>query len=123
MCAFFEYVMCFIKKHYKVFVYLLQFILINLFSCGASQSINVLMVLFLVALCRNSSLGLATKRRACKGVGQEGSPGVTSRATESVGKCGGKTPHTHKRALTLGVEVLVDSRIFREQLQGSKPNG
>jgi hypothetical protein len=27
--------------------------------------------LWLLTLCRNSSLGLATKARACKGVGQE----------------------------------------------------
>jgi hypothetical protein len=32
-------------------------------------------------------------------------------------------PHTHKGASTLGVGIMVDSQIFREQLQGSKPNG
>ncbi len=36
--------------------------------------------------CRNPSLGLATKARACKGTGQEGSPGVTSHAPRSVGE-------------------------------------
>jgi len=38
-------------------------------------------------------------------------------------KCEGMNPHTSKGASTLGVGVPVDSRMFREQLQGSKPNG
>ncbi len=59
--------------------------------------------------CRNLSLGLVTKARACKGVGQEGSPGVTSRAPRSVGECEGMTLHIPKGAPTLGVGVLVDS--------------
>jgi hypothetical protein len=44
----------------------------------------------------NPSLGLATKARACKVAGQEGSPGVTSHAPESVGKCEGMNPRTPK---------------------------
>jgi hypothetical protein len=32
-------------------------------------------------------------------------------------------PHTPKGASTLGVGVPMDSRMFKEQLQGSKPNG
>jgi hypothetical protein len=36
-------------------------------------------------LCRNPSLGLVTKTRACKGAGQEGSLGVTSHAPGNVG--------------------------------------
>jgi len=32
-------------------------------------------------------------------------------------------PHTPKGASTLGVGVSVDSQMFREQLQGPKPNG
>jgi hypothetical protein len=47
-------------------------------------------------LCHNPSLGLATKARACKGVGQEGRPGVTSHATKSVGECEGMNPYTPK---------------------------
>jgi hypothetical protein len=31
--------------------------------------------------------------------------------------------HTLKGTLTLGIGVLVDSRMFKERLQGSKPNG
>jgi len=41
----------------------------------------------------------------------------------SKGKCEGMNPHTPKGASTLGVGALMDSQIFREQLQGSKPNG
>jgi hypothetical protein len=40
--------------------------------------------------------GLATKARACKGAGQEGSPRVTSHAPRSVGECEGMNPHTPK---------------------------
>jgi hypothetical protein len=47
-------------------------------------------------VCYNPSLGLATKARAYKGVDQEGSPGVTSHAPKSVGKCEGMNPHTPK---------------------------
>jgi hypothetical protein len=36
--------------------------------------------------CRNPSLGLVTKARACKGVGQEGSPRITFHVPESVGE-------------------------------------
>jgi hypothetical protein len=36
---------------------------------------------------------------------------------------GGMNPHIPKGVSTLGVGVLVDSQMFREQLQGSKPNG
>jgi hypothetical protein len=46
--------------------------------------------------CRNPSLGLAIKAKACKGVGQEGSLGVTSHAPGSVGECEGMNPHTPK---------------------------
>ncbi len=46
--------------------------------------------------CRNFSLGLMTKARACKGACQEGSPGVTSHVLGSVGKCKGMNPHTPK---------------------------
>jgi len=46
--------------------------------------------------CHNPSLGLTTKARACKVVGQEGSLGVTSHAPENVGECEGMNPHTPK---------------------------
>ncbi len=47
-------------------------------------------------ICRNPSLGLATKAKACKVASQEGSPGVTVHAPGSVGKCEGMNPHTPK---------------------------
>jgi hypothetical protein len=40
---------------------------------------------------------------------------------KSVGECERMNPHTPKWAPTLGVGVPMDSQIFREQLQGSKP--
>ncbi len=66
--------------------------------------------------CRNFSLGFTTEARACKGAGQEGSPGITSHAPGSVGECEGMTPHTQKGAPTLGVGVSMDFQIFREWL-------
>jgi hypothetical protein len=45
--------------------------------------------------CRNLSLGLATKARACKGEGQEGNLGVTSHAPGSVGEC--ENEHSHSQ--------------------------
>jgi hypothetical protein len=44
----------------------------------------------------NSSFGFATKARVYKGAGQEGSPGITSHALESVGECEGMNPHTSR---------------------------
>ncbi len=44
-------------------------------------------------MCRNLSLGLVTKARACKSVSQEGSPRVTSHVPGSVGECEGVNPH------------------------------
>jgi len=75
----------------------------------------------IVTFCRNPSFGLMTKAKACKGVGQEGSLRVTFHAPGNVGECDGMNFHTFKWTPTLGVGVLMDSQIFREQLQGSKP--
>jgi len=72
--------------------------------------------------CHNPSLGLATKVRACKVVGQEGSPGVKPHALGSARECERIDPHTPKGIPTLGVGVPVDSWMFREKLQGSKLN-
>ncbi len=60
--------------------------------------------------CYNPSLGLMTKARACKGVGQEG---VCENVRMNI--------HTPKWALVLGIGVPLDSQIFREWLQGLKP--
>jgi hypothetical protein len=73
--------------------------------------------------CRNLSLGLATKARVGKVAGQEGSPRVAPHVPRSIRECEGMNLHTPKGVSTLGVGVLVDSRIFRGQLQGSKLNG
>jgi hypothetical protein len=45
---------------------------------------------------RNPNFGIAIKVKAYKGVGQEGSMGVTSHAPRSVRKCEGMNPHTPK---------------------------
>jgi hypothetical protein len=74
-------------------------------------------------LYHNPSLGLVTKARACEGVGKVWSLGVTFHALGSAKKCEGMNPHIPKWAPTLGVGVLMDSQIFRERLQGSKPMG
>ncbi len=63
------------------------------------------------------ALGLRPRQRACKVMGQEGSPGITPHAPRSVGKS------TPKALPTLGDRVLVDSRIFKGRLQGPKLNG
>jgi len=76
-----------------------------------------------VLKCYNPSLGLVTKARACKVVGQEGSSEVMPHAPGSVGNCEGMNPHTSKGVSTLGVGVLVYFQIFRERFQGSKLNG
>ncbi len=47
-------------------------------------------------MCRNPSLGLVTKARACKVTSQEGSPGLTFHAPESAKECEGMNPHTPK---------------------------
>jgi hypothetical protein len=74
-------------------------------------------------MCRNPSLGLVTKARGCKVVGQEGSLGGMPHAPGNARECEGIGFHTPKGTPTLGVGVPVDSRMFRERLQGSKPNG
>jgi hypothetical protein len=56
-------------------------------------------------------------------VGQEGSSGVMLHAPGNARECEGIDPHTPKGTPTLGVRVPMDSQMFREQLQGSKPNG
>jgi hypothetical protein len=53
--------------------------------------------------CRNPSLRLATKARACK----------------SAKECERMNPHILKGTPTLGVIVLMDSWMFKEWLQGS----
>ncbi len=73
--------------------------------------------------CCNLSLGLVAKARGCKVAGQEGSTGVMPHAPGSARECERIGLHTPKGTPTLGVGVPVDSQMFRERLQGSKPNG
>jgi len=73
--------------------------------------------------CHDSSFRLVTRARGCKVTGQEGSPGVMPHAPGSARECEGIGPHTPKGTPTLGVGISVDSQMFKEQLQGSKPNG
>jgi hypothetical protein len=63
--------------------------------------------------CCNPSLGLVTKARVCKSAGQERDPGVWKSVIMNI--------HTLKWIPMLGVGVPVDSQVFRERLQGSKP--
>jgi hypothetical protein len=49
--------------------------------------------------------------------------GVTSHALGSARECEGINLHTPKGTPTLGVGVPVDSRIFKERLQGLISNG
>ncbi len=58
--------------------------------------------------------------RGCKVTGQEGSLRVMPHAPGSARECEGIDPHIPKGTRTLGIGVLVDSRMFRERLQGSK---
>jgi len=53
---------------------------------------------------------------------QERSLGFMPHAPGSARKCEGIDPHTPKGTPTLGIEVPMDSRMFKERLQGSKPN-
>jgi hypothetical protein len=54
---------------------------------------NRVMLMAMENLCCSPSFGLATKARACKGAGQEGSLRVTSYVPGSVGECEGTNPH------------------------------
>jgi hypothetical protein len=69
------------------------------------------------------ALGSQPRQGGCKVAGQEGNSRVMPDAPGSVRECEGIDPHIPKETPTLGVGVPMDSRMFREQLQGSKPNG
>jgi hypothetical protein len=70
--------------------------------------------------CHNPSIKLATKAKACKGVGQEESPGVTSHTSKNAKECEGMNPHTPKWTTILGIRISVDSQISKGRLQGAK---
>ncbi len=71
-----------------------------------------------VQKCRNPSLELTTKARACRNVGQEGNPGVTFHAPGSAKECEGMNPHTPKGTPTLGVGVPVDFEFSKNDCRG-----
>jgi hypothetical protein len=60
------------------------------------QLVFLVLILLINGLCRNPSLGFATKARACKSAGQEGGPKNTSYIPESTGKCERMNPYTPK---------------------------
>ncbi len=74
-------------------------------------------------ICRNLNLKLVTKTMAGKSVGQKGGPGNTFYTLRSAGECERMNPHTPKATPIWRVRVSMDSQIFKEQLQGSKPIG
>jgi hypothetical protein len=61
--------------------------------------------------------------KACKGAGQVWRLGITFHVPGTVRECEGMNSHTPKWAPVLRVEVPMNSWIFREWLQGSKPIG
>jgi hypothetical protein len=69
-----------------IIIILLLLVLLKILKDGTNGEYN----------CRNLNLELATKAKACKGASQEGSPGVTSHAPESVGERERMNPHTFK---------------------------
>jgi len=73
--------------------------------------------------CHDPSLGFTTKAKGLQGCEPRPSLGVTFSCPGNAKECERMNPHTPKWTPMLGVEVLVDSQMFREWLQGSKPNG
>ncbi len=101
--------------------------LISSFGCNQYEGYTTPNVILEIRNChcnyRYFNLRLMTKARACNDVSQKGTAGVTSHVPKSVRECEGMNFHTLKWAPTLGVEVPMDSWIFRKRLQGLKPIG
>jgi hypothetical protein len=55
-----------------------------------------------------------TKAMSCEGAGQLGRLGITFHAPGSLEECEGMSPHIPKWTPTLGIGLLMDSRIFKE---------
>jgi len=83
--------------------------------CVFFKIVSLFLVCFLFVY-RNPNLGFATKARGCKVVNQEGSLGVMSHAPGSARECEGIDPCTPKETPTLGVEVPMDSQMFKKRL-------
>ncbi len=76
--------------------------------------------------CRNPSLRLVTKAKACKVAGQEGGLGVTSHALGSANSAKSVREWTFTLPSELPLwelESQMDSRIFRAQCKGQNPLG
>jgi hypothetical protein len=84
-------------------------------SCDGNKSVTICIV------CRNFSIGLATKAKACKGAGQEGSPGITSHAPRSVGECEGMNSHTPKWAPLWELESRWTSEFSKNDCRSQNP--
>jgi hypothetical protein len=69
---------------------------IEMFNQNSTQPNKLKIFINHYSICHNPSLGFMTKARACKGVGQEGSLGITFHAPGNVGKFEGMNPHTPK---------------------------
>jgi hypothetical protein len=79
---------------------------------------NLIYSFFQLHVCRNLSLGLVTKARACKVTCQKGGMGVTLHAPRRGGKCERMNSHTTKGTSTLGVGIIVDFRISESNCKG-----
>ncbi len=73
-------------------------------------------------ICHNLNFGLVTKAKACKVASQEGSPGITSHALGNAKSVREWTLKLPSELPFWELESLMDFRIFRERLQGSKLN-
>ncbi len=93
-------------------------------KCGKKKP-NKNLCNILSGFCRNLSFELATKAKGLQGYGLRGSPGVKARGSsgvtshiiesaKSAREYEGVNLHIPKAIATLGDEVLVDSRNFRE---------
>ncbi len=82
----------------------------------------VLQPIILKGIVATLALGSRPRQKGLQRCGPRLSPRVTFSCPGSAKECEGENPHTPKWIPMLGVRVLVDSRMFREWLQGSKLN-
>jgi hypothetical protein len=78
------------------------------------KNVNKWIFLVNIIIVATLALGSRPRQRGCKVVGQEGSPGIMPHVLRSAKECEGIDLHIPKGIFTLGVGVLVDSRMFRE---------
>ncbi len=74
-------------------------------------------------VCCNPSLGFATKVRACKGVGQAGSPGITFHAHGNIRKCEGMNLELPSKFPLWELESQWSPKSLKSDCKGSKPIG